>query len=223
MDGHGFWFKAQNFLQNGWLVAVSELVARFAPRITPAVSRFNMRVLPFRTRVLDLAESHHYHHWIEMTRTGCLEVGFKTDPDGANVRRAWDATQRLVAEYASRGLYPLNLSLNIRFVGPSRAFLTPAFGDGTTVYIEVMRSGQPEGWREFSSDLCREWLKEPGALPHWAKEFEHVDDVVRLVRKNLGDRRESFLAALAETGIDPELRFANGVVRRVLLDEPRNG
>jgi hypothetical protein len=221
--GHGFWFKTQNFLQNAWLVVFSRLVTSLFPSLTPALLRLGMRLLPFRTRVLDLPESHHYHHWIEMMRCGCLEVGFKADPDGANVRLAWEATERLVEEYASRGLYPLNLTLNVRFIGSSGALLTPAYGDGITCYVELMWNGRPEGWAEFSSDLCREWLKAPGALPHWSKEFEHVEDVVRIIRRNLGDRRDRFLAALARSGVDPERRFPNALLRRVLIDEPAAG
>jgi hypothetical protein len=217
--GHGVGFKAQNFLQHAWLVVSSELVSRLAPSLTPALLRFDMRMLPFRTRVLDLPESHHYHHWIEMTRCGCLEVGFKVDADGANVRRAWAATERIVAEYARRGLYPLNLTLNVRFIGSSDAMLTPAYGDGLTCYVEIMWSGRPEGWRDLTSDLCREWLETPGALPHWSKEFEHVRDVISIMRKNLGDRRGRFLRALARSGVDPERTFANPVLRRVLIDE----
>jgi hypothetical protein len=218
--GHGFWFKAQNFLQNGWMVVFSNLIARFTPAVTPTLLRLGMRMLPFRTRVLDLPESHHYHHWIEMMRCGCLEVGFKADADYENVRRAWQAAERLVKEYADRGLYPLNLTLNVRFIGSSRALLTPAYGEGLTCYVEIMWMGRPKGWADFSSDLCREWLKVPGALPHWSKEFEHVRDVVSIMRANLGDRRERFLAALANSGVDPDRRFPNALLRRVLLDEP---
>jgi hypothetical protein len=221
--GHGFWFKTQNFFQNAWLGVFSRLASRFAPGLTPAMLRLGMRLLPFRTRVLDLPESHHYHHWIEMMRCGCLEVGFKADPDAANVRLACEVAQRLVEQYASRGLYPLNLTLNVRFTGSSGALLTPAYGDGITCYIEIMWVGRPEGWAEFSSELCREWLKAPGSLPHWSKEFEHVEDVVSIMRANLGDRRERFLAALALSGVDPERRFSNALVRRVLLDEPSAG
>ena len=221
--GHGFWFKTQNFLQNAWLVVFSRLVMRFAPGLTPALLRLGIRMLPFRTRVLDLPESHHYHHWIEMMPAGCLEVGFKADPDVANVRRAWAATERLVEEYARRGLYPLNLTLNVRFIGSSGALLTPAYGDGLTCYAEIMWLGRPEGWQEFSSDLCRAWLEVPGALPHWSKEFEHVDGVVPIMRANLGDRRARFLAALERSGIDPERGFFNPMLRRVLLDEPPAG
>jgi hypothetical protein len=149
-----------------------------------------------------------------------MEVGFKADADGANVRRAIEAAQRLVEEYARRGLYPLNLTLNVRFTGASRALLTPAYGEGITCYVEIMWMGRPEGWVEFTSTLCREWLKEPGALPHWSKEFEHVEDVTSIMRRNLGDRRLRFLAALDRSGVDPERAFSNALLRRVLLDEP---
>jgi hypothetical protein len=219
-QGHGFWFKTQNFLQNAWIILSSKVVMRIAPALTPGLLRFSMKMLPFRTRILDLPESHHYHHWIELMPAGCMEVGFKIDPDIANVRRAWEATERLVDEYAKRGLYPLNLTFNVRFVGASGTLLTPAYGEGITCYVEIMWMGRPQGWAEFSSDLCREWLKIPGALPHWSKEFEHVEDVVRIIRTNLGDRRDRFLAALAELGVDPERGFFNSVLRRVLIDEP---
>jgi hypothetical protein len=128
-------------------------------------------------------------------------------------------TGRLVDEYARRDLYPLNLSVNMRFIGSSSSLLTPAYGDGITCYIEIMWMGRPRGWSDFSSELCREWLKIPGALPHWSKEFEHVADVVPIMRENLGDRRRRFLDALARSGIDPERAFFNGLLRRVLIDE----
>ena len=218
--GHGFWFKTQNLMQNAWLVLFSKLVMSFAPALTPWLLRLGINMLPYRTRVLDLPESHHYHHWIEMMPCGCLEVGFKADDDAANVRAAWHATERLVDEYAARGLYPLNLTLNVRFIGSSTALLTPAYGDGLTCYVEIMWMGRPEGWSEFSSDLCREWLKVPGALPHWSKEFEHVVDVVSIMRTNLGDRRGRFLAELARAGVDPARGLWNPLLRRVLVDEP---
>ena len=84
--------------------------------------------------------------------------------------------------------------------------------DGLEVgYVEIMWIGQPKGWAELSSDLCREWLTERGAPPHRSKEFEHVDDIVAIVSANLGDRRRRSLDALAQTGVDPEHRFANAV------------
>ena len=173
--GHGFWFKTQNFLQNGWLVVFSGLVMRFAPALTPALLRLGIRMLPFRTRVLDLPESHHYHHWIEMMPCGCLEVGFKADPDGANVRQAFQTTERLVEEYASRGLYPLNLTLNVRFIGSSGALLDAlAYGDGITCYVEIM-------WiRVGPAGMGRGFLL--GALPRVAEGPRRAPALVQRVR-----------------------------------------
>ena len=76
------------------------------------------------------------------------------------------------------------------------------------------------GLEAIQLGACREWLKVPGALPHWSKEFEHVEDVVALSRTALGDRLERYLALLEQSGIDPEGRFFNGLTRRVLTDEP---
>lgn len=218
--GHGLGFKTQNFLQNAWLAFSAPLVDRYAPSLTKTLLRIGLRVLPYRARVLDLPDSHHYHHWIEMMpATGCMEVGFKADPDLANVLRAWETTERLVEKYEKRGLYPLNLTLNVRFIGSSSTLLTPAYGEGMTCYAEIMWMGRPQGWKEFTSELCREWLKEPGALPHWSKEFEHVEDVVSIMRANLGDRRQRFLDALAKSGVDPKRAFFNRLTSRVLIDE----
>ncbi|HEX4515115.1 MAG TPA: FAD-binding protein [Polyangiaceae bacterium] len=213
---HGFWFRTLNFLQNASAIVFFDFVTKLVPTLTPALLRVGMRMLPFRTRVLNLPESHHYHHWIEMMPAGCLEVGFKADADYANVRRAWATTERVVDDYAKRGLYPLNISLNVRFIGSSRTLLTPAHGEGMTCYIEIMWMGRPKGWAELSSELCREWLKVPGAMPHFSKEFEHVPDVVPIIRASLGDRRTRFLAALESSGVDPERAFWNPLVTRLL-------
>jgi hypothetical protein len=113
----------------------------------------------------------------------------------------------------------MNLTLNMRFIGSSRALLTPAYGDGITCYIEALCVDRPTGWDEFSAELVAEWMKIPGALPHWAKEFEHVPGIVPLIRERLGDRRRRFVAALEATGMDTRHAFANPLLRRVLLDE----
>jgi hypothetical protein len=218
--GNGLTFRAQNFLQNGAAIIFFMGVARLLPSLTPLLLRIGMSMLPFRSRVMNLPDSHHYRHWIEMMPAGCMEVGFKVDSDYANVRRAWQVTEEIVAEYARRGLYPLNLTLNVRFIGQSSALLTPAHGEGLTCYVEIMWMGRPRGWAELSSALCHEWLKVPGALPHWSKEFEHVDGIVPIVRAHLGERRERFLEALARTGIDPTRMFWNPMVQRALGGAP---
>jgi len=56
---------------------------------------------------------------------------------------------------------------------------------------------------------------EPGALPHWAKEFEHVPGIDALAQERLGARLTRFRAALKGTAIDPSGMFVNDLVRRV--------
>ena len=95
----------------------------------------------------------------------------------------------------------MNLTLNVRFIGTSRALLSPAYGEGLTCYIEALCVGRAPGWREFSAELCAEWMKLDSALPHWAKEFEHVPGIVPLIQQRLGTRLDRFRAALNEAGV----------------------
>ena len=217
--GHGLVFLGMNFVQHLFLIGVSRFVERFARRHTPIMSRFKFAGLTFGERVLTLPDAVHYRRWIELVRCGCIEVGFKVDDDFGSFREAFQVAQRLCEAYAQRGLFPLNLTLNVRFIGPSSALLSPAYGAGLTCYIEALCVGRSRGWDEFSADLCAEWLKIPGALPHWAKEFEHVPGVYPLSQKHLGDRRRRFLDAWIESRVDPRRMFVNPLITSLLGDE----
>jgi hypothetical protein len=67
----------------------------------------------------------------------------------------------------------------------------------------------------FAADLVGEWMKIPGALPHWAKEM--VPGIADTTRRNLGDRLPRFLAALAAVDPGAERAFANPMLRSLLL------
>src|SRR5262249_30217876 len=94
---------------------------------------------------------------------------------------------------------------------------SPAFGPGVTCYIEALSAEPTEGWTEFSAELAARWLAIPGALPHWAKEFEHVPGIVGIARARLGERLERFLGALESAGTDPHGLLGNPVTHRLLL------
>jgi hypothetical protein len=208
-----------NFVQHLFLIGVSRFVERFARRHTPLMSRFKFEGLTFGERVLTLPDAVHYRRWIELVRCGCIEVGFKVDDDFGSFQEAFQVAQRLCEAYARRGLFPLNLTLNVRFIGPSSALLSPAYGAGLTCYIEALCVDRSAGWTEFSAELCGEWLKIPGALPHWAKEFEHVPGVYPLSQEHLGDRRRRFLDAWIESRVDPRRMFVNPLIASLLGDE----
>jgi len=215
--GHGRAFLALNFFQMLLCTAWLRGVVRRMPRLTPATWRGFLRVMTFRDRVLTQADAQHCRRWIELFRCRCVEVGFKLDANGDRLREAWAAMQELVDEWKERGRYPLNVAVNARFVGSSDALLSPAFGPGVTCYIEALSMEPTEGWTEFSAELAARWLAIPGALPHWAKEFEHVPGVVETARAHLGDRLERFLGALESSGTDPHGMFVNPLIDRLLL------
>jgi FAD/FMN-containing dehydrogenase len=216
-SGHGLGFLTGNFLQmllcSGWLRGV---VRRF-PGLTPHTWPNFMRVMSFRDRVLGQADAQHCRRWLELFRCRCVEVAFKLDLKADRVREAWAAMQELVDEWAARGKYPLNVAVNARFIGSSDALLSPAYGPGVTCYIEALCSEPTEGWEEFSAELAARWLAIPGALPHWAKEFEHVPGIVGIARERFGERLERFLGALESTGTDPTGMFVNPLIDRLLL------
>lgn len=218
--GLGLGFSALNLVQNTFLVLTAPVIQAWARRAMPAFQRFSFRRLTFRTRHLPLPEALHYRKWIETVRCGCVEVGFPTDPSGDAVRVAFEAAETLVARYAERGLYPMNLTLNVRFTGRSDALLSPAFeAAGGTCFIEALCVGRPEGWDAFAADLTAAWLALPGALPHWAKELPDLDRVLGPTRAHLGERLDRFRAALAAIEPGAERAFANPLLRRLFWEE----
>ena len=152
-----------------------------------------------------------------MLKCGSVEVGFKVSPDLEAFKTAWAATVQRAEAYRAKGLDPLNLAVTVRFVGPSEAMLSAAYGPGVTCFIEARCAGRSRGWGPFSAELCAEWMKIPGALPHWATEFEHVPGIIPLCRERLGGRLDRFLAAWRESGVDPHGMFVNPLLGRLLL------
>jgi hypothetical protein len=150
-------------------------------------------------------------------RTTCIEVGFKIDDnDFSNFRRVFHGTRQLVDDWTKRGKYPFDLTVNIRFIGPSRALLSPAYGPGLTCYIEALFTRKSAYWKAFTTELFNLWLSaDPGALPHWAKEFEHVPGIDVLAKERLGTRLTEFRAVLKDAAVDPRGMFVNDLVRRV--------
>ena len=193
------------------------------PWAAPALRRWLMSRGSFAERVVGLTESNHDPRWLELLKCGAVEVGFKVSPDLAAFHEAWAATVRLTKGYRARGMDPLNLAVHVRFIGPSEALLSAAYGPGVTCFIEARCAGRARGWAQFSAELCAEWMKIPGALPHWAKEFEHVPGITALSRERLGSRLDRFLAAWRESGVDPHGMFVNPLLQRLLLGEEPAG
>jgi hypothetical protein len=218
-SAHGSWFLAKNFLDMTTVGACIAVISKRFPPLLPFTMRLIAPMITFRERILPLTDALHYRRWLELKRTACIEVGFKVDPAFENFRRAFEDTRRVVDEWAAQGRYPLDLTINVRFTGPSRALLSPAYGPGLTCFMEALFTQRTADWKVFTSELFSLWMSDPSGLPHWAKEFEHVPGIDVAIRERLGARLTKFRAALRGTGIDPGGMFVNDLVRRMFLEE----
>jgi hypothetical protein len=191
-------------------------LCRVAPSLTPAICR---GLLPFTPssgdRVVPVVEAIHYRRAIEVARMGCLEIAFKIDPEFANVRWAIEVALERVRSYAAAGHYPLNVTLNARFISNSDCLLSPAHGPGHTCYLEILGAGAPALWQRFSSEVARDWLSLPQALPHWAKQYRHIPGILAHIKDTLGPNIARFKRVKAELGVDPEGVFMNDALREL--------
>jgi hypothetical protein len=160
-------------------------------------------------------EAIHYRRSIEITRMGCVEIAFKIDPDFANVRAAIQTVLDMTKTYAARDEYPFNVTMNVRFIHNSNCWLSPAYGEGHTCYIEVLSRVKEPHWLAFSGEIAREWLQLPHAMPHWAKEYRHIPGIVDHIKRELGDNITRFNQIKADLGVDPEHMFVNGTLREL--------
>jgi hypothetical protein len=216
---NGLGFLARNFLDMTVLVSVISVISRRFPALLPVVMRGSASMLSFRDRVIPHTEALHFRRWVELRRCLCVEVGFKADDKLENVRQSFRRTTRLVEEWEGQKRYPLDVAVNLRFTGPSRALLSPAYGPGLTCFIEALSMVHNADWKAFTSELCFAWLSDATALPHWAKQFEHLPGIETFVRERLGERLTRFQNALRATEIDPDGMFANDLLRRCFVAE----
>ena len=192
------------------------LVQRVAPRAYPRWMGVLQNFMWDIDEVMDNTDTHHYRQWVEAVPCGCVEVGFKIDPQAARVAESFAIVQGMVADWGARGSYPLDLTVNIRFIGESGALLSPAYGPGMTCYIEALCIGRPADWEAFSGELLRRWLQIETAMPHWPKELPQVEAVLATVHARHGARVDRFRAALEGSGVDPHGVFRNRFIQALL-------
>jgi hypothetical protein len=188
------------------------------PRLTPAISRFTFKLTPSKgNKVVDIVEAIHYRRAIEYTKMGCVEVAFKVDPQFENVKWAIKEVFKQVKMYARRGEYPLNVVMNVRFINHSNCLLSPAFGEGHTCYIEILSRARPADWKRFSGQVAQEWLTLPEAMPHWAKEWQHIPNVVQHIKSYLGENIPRFNQIKDQLQVDPTHMFVNPMLEEIFL------
>lgn len=186
------------------------------PKTTPAISPITFAFSPSqRDQVVPIVEAIHYRRSIEVTKMGCLEIAFKVDDDFANVREAIQMCFDVTRQYADRGEYPFNVTLNVRFVHNSACWLSPAFGKGHTCYIEILSRAKDADWLRYSGEVGRLWLTLRNAMPHWAKEYAQIPGIVEHIKRQLGPNLTRFNTIKAGLKMDPDNLFVNKMLSEV--------
>jgi L-gulono-1,4-lactone dehydrogenase len=200
-------------VHNG-LVRLTEKI----PSLTPPISRFTFQLTPSKgNKIVNIVEAIHYRRAIEYTKMGCVEVAFKVEPNFENVKWAMRQVFKRVKTYARRGEYPMNVVMNVRFIHNSKCWLSPAFGEGHTCYIEILSRAKPSHWKRFSAQVAQDWLTLPQARPHWAKEFQHIPEIIPHIKNSYGENIARFNQIKDQLHVDPDHMFMNSTLREIFL------
>ena len=188
------------------------------PRLTPAMSQALFKATPSRRdQTVDIVEAVHYRRSIEATKMGCVEVAFKIDPTFDNVKWAIEIVRDMTRTRAAHLEYPLNVTMNVRFIRNSNCWLSPAYGAGHTCYIEILSGIHTRGWKQFSGEVAQQWLQLLQARPHWAKEFRHIPGIVPYLRREMGANIARFNEIKERLQVDPDQMFVNDDVEEIFL------
>ncbi|KAG0282322.1 hypothetical protein BGZ96_000594 [Linnemannia gamsii] len=167
--------------------------------------------------VLKAPDAIHYQAGIDNLPCVDLEMGFRVNDDFSNVVVAWNYVIDQLYEYASRGEFPFNLTLEMRFVKSSTMLMSAAYdADPEAIYcmIEVLSVNNTPGFDEFSSKMAKFWMDNFQARPHWAKMWEHVPGIVPYLRRQGSERFDRFEAIRKK--YDPNGMFLNHTFAGVL-------
>src|SRR6185369_11133434 len=134
-----------------------------------------------------------------------------------NVKWAIRQVFKRVKTYARRYEYPLNVVMNVRFINHSNCWLSPAYGEGHTCYIEILSRTKPRDWYRFSGQVAKDWLTLPQAMPHWAKEWQHIPNIMEHMQNKLGENIRHFNQIKNQLQVDPDNMFINDTLREIFL------
>ena len=190
------YFKALNvvtWLEGKAMRVVDDFVIKFPQEITPLVCKASHNFLRETTegsRWQPLPNAIHYRPNIELFAVTDMEICINAQDDFSTVTRACQTILELVREEGEKGRFPLNITMEMRWMKHSEAYLCPAVvgsptegGSGHTFYIEILSYSHTPHWEEFANKVFLELLKIKGVQFHWAKEWEYVDGIAKYIQE----------------------------------------
>jgi L-gulonolactone oxidase len=180
------------------------LLARNAPELTPLVEKLEPRLaMTPGTRIETASEAFHY----QRAYPRCWDMSYAVPL--ADSARAWRATMKLIEDFGREGKYPVNMVVHSRFIGASRGWLAPAYGQPMCDLEVTTIKGTPNT-DEFFTAFTDTMLAFPEARPHWGKYLLRP----QLVRDRY-PKMDAFLAHRAR--FDPEGVFLNDFLAREIF------
>ncbi|KAF9359336.1 hypothetical protein BGX34_008432 [Mortierella sp. NVP85] len=162
--------------------------------------------------VLYAPDAIHFQAGIDNMKCLDLEMAFKVDENFENVVKAWTYVTDQMYLYAERGEFPLNLTMEMRFVKASQMMMSNAYDDDPeAIYcmIEILSVADTQGFEEFSAKVAKYWMDEFQARPHWAKMWEHIPGIVPYLQEIGGARTRLDEFERIRKKYDPEGMFMN--------------
>ncbi|KAF9974572.1 hypothetical protein BGZ73_002007 [Actinomortierella ambigua] len=196
---------------------VNEIMAIYPPSATFLIPLMTSLALKESVQVLKAPDAIHYQAGIDNMPCYDLEMGFKVDSNFESVVKAWKFVIDKTYEYAKKGKFPLNITLEMRFVKASNSLMSPAYDeDPEAIYcmIEILSAVRTPDFEEFSIEVANYWIDNFQAKPHWAKMWEYVPGIVPYLRQQAGDRFDKFDAIRQK--YDPNGMFMTSTFAGVL-------
>jgi sterol desaturase/sphingolipid hydroxylase (fatty acid hydroxylase superfamily) len=189
----------------------------------PSLTRFiNQTALSIlvpkpKTIVRDAARAIHYKNHLEAYRCQLTSFAVKVDEKFENPGRVFALVMDRALALAKEKRYPLSLMLQMRFIGHSRALLSPAYGDPGEhhCYLELLSVRHTEGAEPFFDEIATQWMADErlAARPHWGKYFHAIPNVVPYLHRRMGDELRRFNAV--RESLDPKGMFLSPQLRRI--------
>src|SRR5260370_8184863 len=107
--------------------------------------------------------------------------------------------------------------MNVGFIENSDWWLSPAFGEGHTCYIEILSCTNARDWEQFSGEVAQRWLQLPQARLHWAKEFRHIPGVIEHIKGQMGANIARFNQIKEQLHIAHDQMFVNPALHHIFL------
>jgi hypothetical protein len=149
-----------------------------------------------QTVVREASRAIHYKDGLEAYHCQLTSFAVKVDDGFEHATRAWCMAMDRALELEKRERYPLTLMLQARFVGHSRALLSPAYGEPGEhhCYLEMLSVRDTEGHEDYFDEVAAQWMAadEMVARPHWGKYFHKIPGIVPYVHRRMGEQIRRF-------------------------------